>query len=89
MKDSPDLIVGRAKWIVVGECRCATGGVRWRGNGAEATMDRVVGYAVKNVLWAMQRAAPWGSVKKVNSNENKVTSRNGGRNVDEKETLKR
>ncbi len=89
MKDSPDLIVRRAKWIVGGECRWAMAGVGWGGNGAEAFMDRVVGNAVTDVLWAMQWAAPWGSVEKVNSKENKVTRRNGGRNVDFEETMER
>ena len=89
MKNSPDLIVVRVKWIVGGGYRCATEGVGWGGDGAKTTMDRVVGNAVKDVLWAMQWAAPWGSVEKVNSKENKVARRNGGGNVDFEETMER
>ena len=89
MKDSPDLIVVRVKWIVGGGYWCATEGVGWGGNGAEAIMDRVVGNAVKDVLWAMQWAAPWGSVEELDPKENKLACGNGGRSVDFKETMER
>ena len=62
MKDPRDFIMRRAKWIVGRECRCVAGGVGWRGNGVEASVDGVVRNTMKSVLWAMKGAASWRSV---------------------------